>query len=451
MRLSRIQQAANKFFFYLKEMTFLRAARFCLYGFLIFVPFQIKLFFQVTDLYQSGQLNLYTSFFLYLSDILLVLALIFLGLSLLFDKEPAAVFGFGDKRLFALLLGFVFLIEVSSFWAFDSFQAFMTMIRFVEFLVFYLLVINTRCSLRFLVKLLLFIVTFQALIGIFQYIFQSSLGLSFLGEPFLEIDLPGIAKVDLGAMKFLRSYGTFAHPNIFGGFLVFGLALAFSRLSEDRFLYTTLMVVMMIALVLTFSRSAWLALLFASIFYVFVTKPRLKIKYIVLALAVFLLFLVAFDLDKLFLSRVVPTADSALMKRVEYTEISRNMFLGYPFGVGIGNFTLEMQSFFDQKLPPWDLQPVHNVFLLAMNEVGFIIFPLFIIIFVYSFIAVFKKGQQFVSGGDRRYGILLLGLFFALMTISNLDHYPFSLYQGQFLFFFYLLLVNDFILRKVSV
>ena len=102
----------------------------------------------------------------------------------------------------------------------------MTMIRFVEFLVFYLLVINTRCSLRFLVKLLLFVVTFQALIGIFQYIFQSSLGLSFLGSLF-KIDLPGIAKVDLGAMKFLRSYGTFAHPNIFGGFWFLGLRLRF--------------------------------------------------------------------------------------------------------------------------------------------------------------------------------------------------------------------------------
>lgn len=444
-------QLLNRYFSCFKNITFLKLTRFCIYAFCVFVLFQTKLFFQTNEIYSSGYLNLYTNFFLYVSDIFLIFAFIFLGFSYIYEENTGLQFKFGDRKLFALLLGIVFLIELSAFWASSSFQAFIAMIRFVEYLLFYLFFINANCSVRFLVKLLLFVFVLQALIGIFQYVFQSSLGLSFFGEPFLSKDVPGVSKVDLGSMKFLRSYGTFAHPNIFGGFLVFGIILAFSRLSEDKFLYLTLISVMLVALVLTFSRSAWLALLIASAFYVFVTRPKLKVKYIFLGILVFLLFLVAFDLDKLFLSRVLNFDDASVSKRIEYTQISKNMLLAHPFGVGVGNFTLEMQSFTDQKLPPWDLQPVHNIFLLSANEASIFIFPIFVYLLVYIFISVLKKSQQFVSGGDRRYGILLLCIFFAFLTISNLDHYPFSLYQGQFLFFFYLLLVNDFVLRRTSV
>ncbi|MBU1992714.1 MAG: O-antigen ligase family protein [Patescibacteria group bacterium] len=433
------------------ELTFIKAARFCLYVYVVFIPFQVKYFFQVLDIYESGQLNIYTNFFLYLSDIFLIFALILYGLAYLTGEGQRVTLKLGDKRLFALLLVFILLIEASSFWAFNELQAFVTTIRFVELLLFYLLILNTGCQMQFLVRLLLYTIVAQALIGVFQYILQSSIGFHFLGEPLLAKNVPGVAKVDLGDVEFLRSYGTFAHPNIFGGFLVLGTVLAFSRLSEDRILYGGFIAFFLIVLVLTFSRSAWIALTFASLFYVFITRPRFKIKYVLLATLIGLLFLVVFDLDKLVLNRISVSYDEALTQRTEYMEISKNMFLKHPFGVGIGNFTLEMQGFSEQKIRPWDLQPVHNVFLLALNEVGFVIFPVFIAIIVYIFVAVQKKSKEFVSGGDRKYGTLLLGLFFALLVIMNLDHYPFSLYQGQFLLFFYLLLVNDFVLRKVPV
>jgi hypothetical protein len=445
MKIQRKIKLAVKFF---RNLTFIQIARFFLCLFVVFVPFQMKSFFQIPDLYSSGQISQYANFFLYLSDMFLIFALIFLGISYLFDKGKYKPFSYGNKKVFFILLILIALIEISSFWASSSMQSFVTMIRFVEYLIFYLMVINSGLSMRLLGRVFLFVVVGQALIGISQYIFQSSIGLYFLGEPYLLVDFPGIAKVDLGSMQFLRSYGTFAHPNIFGGFLIFAILLAFSRIAEDKFLYSTFILIFFVALILTFSRSAWLACIFAAIYYVLVTRPKLKVNYLLMGILVFLIFLVAFDLDKVFLNRVVSIEDLAITTRMEYVKISKDMLIDKPYGVGIGNFTLEMQNFAERKLMPWDLQPVHNIFLLAMNEVGIWIFPVIVWLFAEIFSTILKKRREFVSGGDRRYGFLLLSFFFAILTIGNLDHYLFSLMQGQFLLFFYLLLVNDFVLRK---
>ena len=66
---------------------------------------------------------------------------------------------------------------------------------------------------------------FQAIIAIVQFLYQKSLGLAFLKESiFSPLDVD-VAKVIIENHIFVRSYGLFPHPNILGGFLAVSLLI----------------------------------------------------------------------------------------------------------------------------------------------------------------------------------------------------------------------------------
>jgi O-antigen ligase len=92
-------------------------------------------------------------------------------------------------------------------------------------------------------------------------------------------------------------------------------------------------------------------------------------------------------------------------------------------GVGINNYFNNL-NFIASKENTFLIQPVHNVFLLALSETGLVGFCLLIFIFIKSFISVFNKKQI------RKY--LLLAIF-AIIFLGLFDHYFFTLQQGQLL------------------
>lgn len=68
----------------------------------------------------------------------------------------------------------------------------------------------------------------------------------------------------------------------------------------------------------------------------------------------------------------------SLNERVFYLNVSRETFLLNPFlGIGAGQFVTNMSTI--KNIESWRLQPVHNVFLLILNEYGVFIFLLFLI------------------------------------------------------------------------
>jgi hypothetical protein len=73
--------------------------------------------------------------------------------------------------------------------------------------------------------IIIFIAIAQSSIGIVQFISQESLGLTFLKESVLSQNMPGVAKIVIDGEKYIRTYGLFPHPNIFGGFLLFSVTL----------------------------------------------------------------------------------------------------------------------------------------------------------------------------------------------------------------------------------
>ena len=86
-------------------------------------------------------------------------------------------------------------------------------------------------------------------------------------------------------------------------------------------------------------------------------------------------------------------------------------------GTGIGNYTIESREL--------NSQPTHNIFLLVLVELGIVGFVLYFLIW-----------QKFWKNKNER-SLLLLFLIIGLF-----DHYLWSLYSGQMLFWLGLGLTN---------
>lgn len=422
----------------MKNFSIDRLAKIFLYLFVFFVPFQVKTLVFSSDVFSSGFMNPYLSHFIYISDIFLFLALFFLLLSLFFKKLKWS-FKLVDQWFLVLLLLFLGAYVFSLLSSVEVANSWLYFLRAFEFFVFYLMFSQGFLKLRTFMLVFLSAVSVTAFIGIFQYVFQSSIGLHFLGEPHISADALDVARYSFSSEVVMRAYGTFAHPNVFAGFLLFAIFFASylwkEAKGEYRVVLALLTLVLLLALVLTFSRSGWLALFAAGMLYYAVSNVKLSVKYVSLAASLALLFVIVFDLSDVIFSRIFVGDSNSVFERSLYFKASWNMFLAHPFGVGAGNFTDVMQGFLDLKLEPWRFQPVHNIYLLVLNELGVIAFTVFLGIFTYTF-SMMLKGLKKLKDLEMNY--MLLALWLGIFVIGLFDHYFISLYQGQFLFWSFL-------------
>ncbi|MCK9361615.1 O-antigen ligase family protein [Patescibacteria group bacterium] len=103
----------------------------------------------------------------------------------------------------------------------------------------------------------------HALLGMFQFFTQSVFGSKWLGMAAQHPATPGVSVVEAGGQRILRAYGGFPHPNIFGGWLAYGLSavtlIAIQAKQREKYILASAAIIFSVALVFTFSRSAWLA------------------------------------------------------------------------------------------------------------------------------------------------------------------------------------------------
>ena len=223
-------------------------------------------------------------------------------------------------------------------------------------------------------------------------------------------------------IKFIRAYGTFSHPNVLSMYLITAILFVFQffeREKQKSLLYFVLFILVS-GLILTFSRMAiigFVLLLFFLFLYSDFLKKNMK-RLLIALLSIVLVLSFIFPLKNLFLERFNDI--HSINERVELLSVSAKMFVSYPFGIGLSNFTLKMNEFSDEKLFPWEYQPVHNVFMLVLNEIGVIALCIFVLM-----LAVLVKSI------NKKY----LGFVFAIFVFMLFDHFFFSLYQGQALMF----------------
>jgi O-antigen ligase len=192
--------------------------------------------------------------------------------------------------------------------------------------------------------------------------------------------MPGASVVQSAAgARWLRGYGTLPHPNTLGGFMLLGFGAVLERyLVTGRRIWLWVGALGAPALVLTFSRAAWLGagtvlvgLGWWTWRYARQPWPRSRQMLLVIAAASGLaaLPLLPWLLIRAdFTDQAVSTETRSVQERQLYALAGLRMLAGRPLvGIGAGTFVEVLAG----MVPPLTrLEPVHNVLLLVTTETG---------------------------------------------------------------------------------
>ncbi len=184
-------------------------------------------------------------------------------------------------------------------------------------------------------------------------------GWYWLGERRMELESVGVARINVGDEVYLRGYGTFSHPNSLAGFvLLVWWWWREWRTNQGWWWFGTLAGLLILGL--TFSRTAWLAMVIM-IFWDLMRKKQSMVG---------LVWLVMVLVGGLLLTGRIGGWDLASgSKRIELLWVALKMVSDSPiFGVGLNNFIVKMQQYGVISKGWW--QPVHNALMLFLAETG---------------------------------------------------------------------------------
>lgn len=434
-------QAFERLKSFVESLTALKLTRFFLVSFLVLFPFQIRTLVFQMPFTPTGNFNEYTAFFLHLSDLALVATFLAFGVALY--KGEVKEIHYGSWPVTLSLLLFLGLIMASIPLSAFPVVGFWKFLRFLEFFGLYLLLVNQILSRR---QVLLFFIggmLFQSFLAFLQYLFQSSIGLHFLGEVHLSPQELGVAKVDFNGGKYLRAYGTFSHPNVLGGLVAMALLWSYALFRKRMIPFLGIGAFLIVGLLLSFSRSAFLAIGGGVLFFISLTDKKIRFQNVLLWGSVVLFLIVLFNLQDVLFDRLFLGNDpNATVERLEYLDAGKRMLMAYPFGTGLGHFTLMMQDFMVQSADPWLLQPVHNVVLLIMNEAGIITGAVFVGLFCVLFVQLLR-GLKTKNDDEKAFASIAIAILGVIALIMLFDHYFFTIYAGQAALFLYLGVVSD--------
>jgi O-antigen ligase len=438
------------------------------YILLALLPFNARYILNFQQINNLEGFREHLTWSVYLFDIVFVALLTIYGFSLLHNLLRNKLRNNKSVTKDALLY-FILTILLSCFFALNKNIAFHSCTYLIGAILFFFIAKNLFKDKKvfFNSALIIFLSgILQSIIAIFQFVSQKSIGLYFMGESQLTPHALGVAKFEMAGEKFIRAYGTFSHPNLLGAFLIFALIcglwllknnICHSSLCHPRqsrvlgrnpgFKNKSLLVLgnflILIGIFLTFSRSVWLTTFLIILSLLVFNRKKIakifsklsshqKISSIALLMAIiFLMIFAAFP--RLHLKNCFNDRSYDLRKAYNQTAfkvIHENPILG----VGPGNFTLVLAGVVETSqvleiasLQPWELQPVHNLYLLIASEIGLV----GLIIFIF-FLLRLSSVIPYNKTGIRQN--LFLYLFLAYLFLGFFDHYFWTLPQGQMLF-----------------
>lgn len=264
----------------------------------------------------------------------------------------------------------------------------------------------------------------HAVLGIVQHVSQVVVGSKWLGMASQNPLTPGVSIVEVAGRRWLRAYGGFPHPNILGGWLVLGIGCVLRSISLKKMQVAVgyaVLTIYSVCLVLTFSRSAWLAVaLFSAIAIGKALRSESVARRRSLIAACAFVFVVVSATVVARWSLVVVRGDSgtrleqrSVDERVQGWRNGVALFQRYPWmGVGPRATAFALQK---EGIVPTGVIPVlpHAVPLLVLDEVGLI-----------GFLLLLWTGYRF------RRAIITNPLFLGVLPIFFLDHYPWSTWSG---------------------
>lgn len=325
---------------------------------------------------------------------------------------------FIQKKIIFLIL---FLIINSTFSLFPLIS-FLKILRILQWLgIFFILKKNLSLEkkppqkIKNLITTALFLGTlFEFLLALGQFISKKSLGgiFWFFGERAFSLSTPEIAKVNFFGYEALRSYGTFSHPNSLAGFylLVYFYYLTANDKKGYHWRRFFFLLLSSFLILLSFSKLALTLWFLGSLFYFY--------KYLNCHLCFFARLL---TLTTVFFVFIFSSSDQhSWQNRLLLLKENQAIFqIKWLQGAGLGAY-IKGKEFIKPIAFPYYLitQPVHNVFLLIITEMGLVVFLIFFLFFLKWIKRLWQKNR------------LVLLVF---LITSFFDHYWWTLPQNFFL------------------
>jgi O-antigen ligase len=269
----------------------------------------------------------------------------------------------------------------------------------------------------------------HVLIGLAQVWGQHPVGLP--GEQALEPSTAGAAIVEVGGTRWLRAYGLTYHPNVLGGFLVSALLLGLPLLDRSRM--RGLWWLLWLGLLITFSRSAWLALALAAPLVVGWLHrrwaPLRRPLLVTLAGAALIAALWVTLFAGQLVTRLRPmgagTERRSIVERGALQAAALEMIAAHPLtGVGAGNAPLAMVGT-EMPFPP---QPSHNLPLLLAAELGVLGGGLWLCLWLAPGAVLLRRLHR-----ANPWAVAVTGAWLAMGIIGLWDSYPWALNAGRLL------------------
>lgn len=233
-----------------------------------------------------------------------------------------------------------------------------------------------------------------------------------LGERYMTLATPDVAKATLAGHYFLRPYGTFSHPNSLGGFyaLIYVIVLLFKPFQMYPRLRVSALTFAMLLIFMSFSKTAIAVFFLINVFMAIESLRKTSCWYCNLS-RVFVLLVLA----GIFSSTQGDPLN--LDKRWFLVESSWTIIRDFVIaGVGPGNYVIAQNSITNPYIT-YFLQPVHNIGLLFLAETGLVVGGA-IIALLYQPVARMVQSRVFLYG------------FLVIIITGMMDHYWLTLQQN---------------------
>ncbi len=336
--------------------------------FVLFLPTQLGKHFFLPFSFLSGVRSDYLAPTIYFTDILALL--------LLLNNYPIVkdVFISLLRQHRWLFMSFVLFVIVNIITALIPPLAIYRWLRVLEWIVVFVIFNRVRFPPVLVMAGLFGGILIQVALVVLQLVNQHSVGgiLYWLGERPLNLSMPNIAKISLNGKELLRPYGTFSHPNSLAGFYLLIYVWILTKRNKYAGFPLSVLGPMLTALLVffSFSKVAIGAFLLINTLYwglIFTRRSSsttgcyfCALPKIAIPILLSLVFLAA-QSDPLTLQKRLLLAKNSLM-----------VFLQSPWmGTGLGNY-LRAQNQLSNRLFDYSQQPVHNIFLLLLTELGII-------------------------------------------------------------------------------
>lgn len=385
--------------------------------YLFFIPVQLNKYFWFDFSNLSGLRSDYLSPTFFATDFLFIPLFIF-SLKKIVDRFST------KQKIFTVVILSYFICF--SFFAPTPLLSLYGLLRVVQLfiLVFLIYYFSKEIVLVTLLKYTLFLsAVLTVFLAGFQFYLQHSIGgpFYFLGERTFTSQTPGIANVSVYGSLYLRPYATFPHPNVFAGYLltVFSFALFATSLQTiiKKKLYSVCLLLLLIGIALSFSRTAIIIAFLLTILKFYSYK---KIAVVFGGIGLIILF-VTLPGQHLLDSSL---GEESITTRITGFYFATQLFLDSPiFGHGLKQYLPTLVQFFP-TLPYSALQPVHSIWMLLLVETGVVGIGILCTVIYYL-----KKQNLFTLKNK-----LLTPTLLIILGIGLMDHYFWTLHQGQLIF-----------------